>query len=68
MNEDDIYEEGSFDFSNVKDRDILKLLETIFNSSFRYYSEKVIDNLESKFDVEFNHTGIYKPEEEGNNE
>lgn len=71
MNEskyDPAYNEGTFDFSNVKDRDILKLVETIFNISFRYYSENVIDTMKSKFDAKFNQTGIYKPELEDDNE
>ena len=61
---EDVYKKGTFDFSNVKDRDVLKLVETIFNTSFRCYSDKVIDDLKSKFDVKFNQTGIHNPDTE----
>ena len=62
------YKEGSFDFSDVQDRDILKLVETIFNISFQCYSEEVVNILELKFDVKFNQTGMYPPKKAGKNE
>ena len=49
-----VAKKGNFDFSNVKDRDILKLVETIFNKSYKWYDIGVIEYLELKFGITFN--------------